>query len=60
MPTTNRQVRLAARHTGPPHRRHLDLTEEPVGEPGPGEVPVAVELLSLDPAMRGWLNDTRS
>ena len=28
--------------------------------PGEKEVVVQVEYLSLDPAMRGWLNDTRS
>lgn len=27
---------------------------------GPGEVIVQVTYLSLDPAMRGWLRDTRS
>lgn len=27
---------------------------------GPGEVVVQVTYLSLDPAMRGWLRDTRS
>ncbi|KAL1724327.1 hypothetical protein EV715DRAFT_260197 [Schizophyllum commune] len=31
-----------------------------VGEPGKGEVLVKVTWLSLDPAMRGWLNNTRS
>lgn len=29
-------------------------------QPGPGEVLVQVNWLSLDPAMRGWLKDTRS
>ena len=29
-------------------------------EPGPGEVLVQVNWLSLDPAMRGWLRDARS
>lgn len=28
--------------------------------PGNGEIVVQTEYLSLDPAMRGWLNDTRS
>ncbi|KAL1739662.1 chaperonin 10-like protein, partial [Schizophyllum fasciatum] len=31
-----------------------------VGEPGAGEVLVKTTWLSLDPAMRGWLNDKRS
>ncbi len=29
-------------------------------QPGPGEVLVQVNWLSLDPAMRGWLRDARS
>jgi NADPH-dependent curcumin reductase CurA len=29
-------------------------------QPGPGEVLVQVNWVSLDPAMRGWLRDTRS
>ncbi len=31
-----------------------------MGEPGENEVLVEVLLLSLDPAMRGWMNDARS
>ena len=29
-------------------------------QPGPGEILVQVNWLSLDPAMRGWLRDARS
>src|SRR5213078_3503848 len=32
----------------------------PVGEPGTGEVLVKVLVLSLDPAMRGWMNEGKS
>src|SRR5665811_1673690 len=32
----------------------------PVPEPGEGEVLVRVLYVSLDPAMRGWMNDARS
>jgi NADPH-dependent curcumin reductase CurA len=39
---------------------NFEYTEEPVPEPGEGELLVKVLYLSLDPAMRGWLNDTRS
>jgi NADPH-dependent curcumin reductase len=56
----NHQFRLAARPVGLPKRSDWDLTEEPVGEPGEGEVLVKVRYLSLDPAMRGWMNDVRS
>jgi NADPH-dependent curcumin reductase CurA len=34
--------------------------EEPVPEPGEGQVLLQVEYLSLDPAMRGWMNEGRS
>jgi NADPH-dependent curcumin reductase CurA len=60
MPTTNRQVRLAARPDGLPTPDVWDLTEEQVPEPGPGQVHVEVSHLSLDPAMRGWMNDVPS
>ena len=57
---TNRQVRLKARPQGLPSDDVWEVTEEPVREPGPGEVHVRVDYLSLDPAMRGWMNDVRS
>jgi NADPH-dependent curcumin reductase CurA len=56
----NHQVRLAARPVGLPKPNDWDFTEEPVAEPGEGEVLVKVRYLSLDPAMRGWMNDARS
>jgi NADPH-dependent curcumin reductase CurA len=34
--------------------------EEPVPEPGEGQVLLQVAYLSLDPAMRGWMNEGRS
>src|SRR4051812_5620133 len=58
--TTNHQFRLATRPTGMPDRTNWDLTEEPVPEPKTGEVVVKVLYISLDPAMRGWMNDARS
>jgi NADPH-dependent curcumin reductase CurA len=57
---TNHQFRLAARPTGMPDRSNWDYTEEPVAEPGDGEVVVKVLYISLDPAMRGWMNDVKS
>ena len=36
------------------------LESAPVPTPGPGELLVAVEVISLDPAMRGWINEGRS
>jgi NADPH-dependent curcumin reductase len=56
----NHQVRLAARPAGLPKPSDWEFTEEPVAEPGEGEVQVKVRYLSLDPAMRGWMNEGRS
>jgi NADPH-dependent curcumin reductase CurA len=58
--TVNRQIRLAARPVGLPKNSDWELTEEPVAEPGPGEVLVRVRYISVDPAMRGWMNDRPS
>jgi NADPH-dependent curcumin reductase len=58
--TTNRQFRLAARPVGLPKRSDWDFTSEPVAAPGEGQVLVEVLYLSLDPAMRGWMNEGRS
>jgi NADPH-dependent curcumin reductase len=56
----NRQVRLAQRPTGMPGPETWEHTTEAVPELGEGEVHVAVKFLSLDPAMRGWMNEGRS
>jgi NADPH-dependent curcumin reductase CurA len=60
MDAVNRQVRLAARPSGLPKPTDWDHTEEPVADPGDGEVLIRVKYLSLDPAMRGWMNEGRS
>jgi len=60
MTDVNRQVRLAARPHGMLTPEVWELTEGPVLEPAAGQVLVRVELISLDPAMRGWLNDVPS
>ena len=41
-------------------RTDFEFATEPVREPGAGEVLVKTQYLSLDPAMRGWMNDVRS
>jgi NADPH-dependent curcumin reductase len=56
----NRQVRLAARPSGLPRATDWELTSEEVPVPGPGQFTVAVSHLSIDPAMRGWMNAGRS
>jgi len=55
-----RQVRLAARPMGLPVRSDWQVTEEAVAEPRDGDVLVRMQYLSLDPAMRGWMNEDKS
>jgi NADPH-dependent curcumin reductase len=57
---TNRQWRLAARPHGLPVASDWDFREEAVPGPADGEFLVRVLLISLDPAMRGWMNAGRS
>ena len=57
----NHQIRLAARPIGLPKRSDWQFTEKPVPEPRrDGEVLAKVLYLSLDPAMRGWMNESKS
>ena len=58
--TINRQFRLAARPVGLPRRSDFNLIEEPVATPGDSEFVVRVQYISLDPAMRGWMNEGKS
>lgn len=57
---TNHQIRLAQRPVGLPGPECWQFTEEPVAQPGPGGVLVKTQSLSLDPAMRGWMNEGKS
>ena len=59
-PSANRQWRLAARPKGLPVATDWAFRTEPVPEPGEGQFLVRVMYISLDPAMRGWMNDARS
>ncbi len=60
MDLVNHQLLLAARPVGLPTQGDFKLVEEPVAEPGEGEVLVKILYLSLDPAMRGWMREGRS
>jgi hypothetical protein len=57
---TNHQIRLAKRPNGMAVRSDWDFTTEPVAEPQDGGVLVKTLVLSLDPAMRGWMNEGKS
>ncbi|WP_448581289.1 NADP-dependent oxidoreductase [Thermaurantiacus sp.] len=56
----NLTVRLARRPTGMPGPETWSIADEPAPEPAEGEVLVEVKAISLDPAMRGWLNEGKS
>ncbi|MEB2326156.1 MAG: NADP-dependent oxidoreductase [Pseudomonas sp.] len=56
----NQQYLLAQRPIGAPTRDTFRFVEAETGEPGPNEILVQVEYLSIDPAMRGWMNEGKS
>src|SRR5471030_1829258 len=56
----NLQFRLAARPVGMVKDSDWQQVTEPVRELADGEILVKVLYLSLDPAMRGWMNDAKS
>jgi NADPH-dependent curcumin reductase CurA len=56
----NQQFRLASRPAGLPTDDNWQLTEEALPALEDGQVRVKVLYLSLDPAMRGWMNEGKS
>jgi NADPH-dependent curcumin reductase CurA len=56
----NRQFKLKARPQGMVKASDFDFVTSETAEPGPGEALVRVHYLSLDPAMRGWMNEGKS
>ncbi len=57
---TARQVVLAARPKGRPQASDFRIEDAPMPEPGPGQLLLAVQYLSLDPYMRGRMDDRKS
>jgi NADPH-dependent curcumin reductase CurA len=60
LPTTGREWHLAARPEGWPVPEDFALVEAPVLAPGAGQILVRNEYLSVDPYMRGRMNDVKS
>ncbi len=58
--SVNRQIRLAARPQGFPQDSDFELVAVDCPAPGPHEFLVALEYLSVDPYMRGLMNDVPS
>ncbi|PEQ14434.1 NADP-dependent oxidoreductase [Novosphingobium sp. PC22D] len=55
-----RQIVLARRPAGVPQPEDFELVEGAIGEPGDGEFLVAMRVGSVDPAIRGFLDDRPS
>jgi NADPH-dependent curcumin reductase CurA len=60
MPTPSREIQLSARPHGEPRDGDFRLVEVEVPDPGPGEVLVRNTYMSVDPYMRGRMNDAES
>jgi NADPH-dependent curcumin reductase CurA len=60
MTETMKRIVLARRPTGAPVDEDFRLEEGPVPVPGEGEVLVRVHYMSLDPYMRGRMDDAKS
>lgn len=57
---TNKQIRLASRPSGWVSGENFSLTEEAVARPADGQVLVRNIFMSVDPYMRGRMNDVKS
>ena len=57
-PQQNRQVILKSRPLGIPQSGHFEIVSTPLPDLQPGELLVRNDFLSVDPAMRGWVNAT--
>ena len=60
MSTMNRQILLASRPVGFPKESNFNLVETAVPAPGEGQILVRSIYLSVDPYMRGRMNDVKS
>lgn len=56
----NHKFELAARPVGLPKRSDWNYKQESVRNLADGELLVKILYISLDPAMRGWMNDSKS
>src|SRR5450631_240254 len=60
MPTESREVRLASRPHGEPSLENFAFATVEVRDPNPGEALVRNVCISVDPYMRGRMNDAKS
>ena len=60
MPTVAREIHLAARPHGEPSPSNFQLVTTELADPGPGQLLVRNLVMSVDPYMRGRMNDVPS
>jgi NADPH-dependent curcumin reductase CurA len=58
--TTSREVRLKSRPNGLPTADNFELASVDLPDPGPGQVQVRNTWMTVDPYMRGRMNDVKS
>ena len=58
--TTSREIRLKSRPVGTPTADNFELGTVNLPDPGPGEVQVRNTWMTVDPYMRGRMNDVQS
>lgn len=58
--TTSREIRLQSRPVGLPTAENFSLQKVELPDPGPGEVQVRNRWMTVDPYMRGRMNEGRS
>ncbi|MFC0003254.1 NADP-dependent oxidoreductase [Micromonospora siamensis] len=58
--STNREIHLASRPQGWPTAENFRLVETEVPTPGAGQIVVRNRFMSVDPYMRGRMNDVKS
>jgi NADPH-dependent curcumin reductase CurA len=59
-PSRSLEVRLASRPQGWPTQDNFEFAEAPVAEPGDDQILVQNKIMSVDPYMRGRMNDAKS
>jgi len=58
--TVSREIRLRSRPVGTPTADNFELASVTLPDPGPGEVQVRNTWMTVDPYMRGRMNDVQS
>ena len=56
----NHLVRLKSRPRGLATRDNFTIAQEPIRPLQEGEIAIETKFISLDPAMRGWMNEGKS